>query len=143
MSLLQRKMDLKGRCYSDYPMMRRSIALALMMLFGWTLVAPLLAADAGANLPACCRKNGKHHCIMNVMGQPGAKQSGPTTVAAKCPFCPLNACTAHSPTYKPVAAQAFPTRTIFHPARAPLTENSSQSSFLRGHPKRGPPTPLV
>jgi hypothetical protein len=123
--------------------MRRAIAISLMMLFSWTLIAPLFAADAGANLPACCRRNGKHHCMMSRMRQQTANRKGFAAVSEKCPCRPASACAAHSPTYKPEAAGAFHAEAAFHPARAPRTEVYSQISFLRSHPKRGPPTPLA
>jgi hypothetical protein len=71
--------------------MRRAIAISLMMLFSWTLIAPFFAPDVQASLPACCRKNGKHHCAMRIMGLLAGNQRGFTTVAEKCPRCPLNA----------------------------------------------------
>jgi hypothetical protein len=61
--------------------MRRAIAISLMMLFSWTLIAPFYARDSGANLPACCRKNGKHHCAMHTIDQLAGNQRGVTTVA--------------------------------------------------------------
>jgi hypothetical protein len=44
--------------------MRRTIALALTMIFSWMLIGPAFGPDADANLPPCCRRNGKHHCMM-------------------------------------------------------------------------------
>jgi hypothetical protein len=125
--------------------MRRAVAISLMMLFSWTLIAPLVAQDSEANLPACCRRNGKHHCTcrMHRMGQLTGNQKGFTTVLEKCPYCPVSACTVYSPTFKPEAAAAFYDKTVFHTARAPRTESRSLILFLRNHPKRGPPTPLA
>ena len=65
--------------------MRRAIAISLMMLFSWTLMAPLFVPDADASLPACCRRNGKHHCNMARMSGQADGQRGFTTVAEKCP----------------------------------------------------------
>jgi hypothetical protein len=125
--------------------MRRAVAISLMMLFSWTLIAPLAAADSEANLPACCRRNGKHHCAcrMRRTGQRSGNQKGFTTVAEKCPCCPASASTVYSPTYKPEASKRFYAVVVFHPARAPQSEVRSRISFLSNHPKRGPPTPLA
>jgi hypothetical protein len=46
--------------------MRRAITISLMMLSSWTLIAPPFAPDADANLSACCRRNGTHHCMMRM-----------------------------------------------------------------------------
>jgi len=122
--------------------MRRAIAISLMMLFSWTLIAPLVPADAEANLPPCCRANGKHHCMCRMRHRFG-NQKGLATVTEKCPCSPAGACAAASSTYKPEAAGTFHADSIFHCAPVPQTESQSRIPFLRGHPKRGPPTPLA
>jgi len=123
--------------------MRRTIALALVLIFGWTLTAPLLASDAEANLPACCRRGGKHHCMMPGMGQQSGKQSGVASIAAKCPCCPAIACTAYSPIFKPEAAHAFDAYAASHHSCAPQSEDHFGNLSLRGHQKRGPPAPFA
>ena|SRR5579863_849199 len=44
--------------------MRRALSILFVVLFG---LAPLAAAFDGddASLPACCRRNGTHHCVMS------------------------------------------------------------------------------
>jgi hypothetical protein len=126
--------------------MRRAVAISLMMLFSWTLIAPLLALDVEANHCACCCcKNGKHGCMCrrHRKGQDSGSEKGFTAVSAKCPCSPANACTVYSPAYKPEAVKRFFAAAVFHPARAPQSEAYSRSSFLRSHPKRGPPAPLA
>jgi hypothetical protein len=123
--------------------MRRAIAISLMMLFSWTLIAPLLPANAEANLPACCRKNGNCHCGMCRRGHRSGTRKGLTSVTEKCPCRPASACAIQSPTYKPEAGEWFYAEVVRHPARAPRTEAFARISFLRGHPKRGPPSPFA
>jgi hypothetical protein len=123
--------------------MRRAIAISLMILFSWTLIAPFLARDSDANLPACCRRSGKHHCAMRMMSQLADNQRGFTTVREKCPYCPLSISSIKSPAYKSVAAGAFYAEFVSHPALAPQTEAHYRISSLRSHQKRGPPTPLA
>jgi hypothetical protein len=125
-----------------YLSMRRAIAISLMMLFSWTLIAPLLPVDAEANLPPCCRANGKHHCMCRMRHRLG-NQKGLVTITEKCPCCPASASTPASPTYKPEAAAAHHAEAVFLPALAPRTETHPSIEFLRSHPKRGPPTPLA
>jgi hypothetical protein len=122
---------------------RRAIAFSLMVLFSLTLIAPLFAPDADANLPACCRRNGKHHCMMRMMERTAGNQRGFTTITEKCPCGPASACAVHSPTYKPKAREEFYAEVVRHPARAPQTEALYRISFLRSRQKRGPPTPLA
>jgi hypothetical protein len=123
--------------------MRRAVAHSLLMIFGWMLIAPLFAPDADAGLPACCRRNGKHHCIMSRMGQTGGNEKGFTSVSEKCPCLPAITGAVHAAKYMPVSGQRFYAEVTFLPAYAPQTSPSFGISFLRGHQKRGPPSPLV
>jgi hypothetical protein len=123
--------------------MRRAVAHTLLMIFSWMLIAPLFAWDADAGLPACCRRNGKHHCTMSRMGQAGGNEKGFTSVSEKCPCLPAITCAVHAAKYMPVAGQRFYAEVTFHPVYAPQTSARFGISFLRGHQKRGPPSLLV
>ncbi|MGA3264756.1 MAG: hypothetical protein ABSC47_12010 [Terracidiphilus sp.] len=123
--------------------MRRIIALALTMIFSCMLIAPLFGPDADANLPPCCRRNGKHHCMMRAMERLSGKRKGFSSVSEKCPCLPASTCAVYSPTYDSKAAQQFCAEVVRHPACVAQTETRYQLCFLRGHPKRGPPSPLA
>jgi hypothetical protein len=123
--------------------MRRTIALALLMMFSLPLIAPVFGPDADANLPPCCRRNGKHHCMMRMMQRLGNNEKGFTSVAEKCPCFPTSACTIHSPTYKPEAGSQFYAEVVRHPSCAPRAEALCRVFLLRSHQKRGPPSPLA
>ena len=123
--------------------MRRAIAHSLLMIFSWMLIAPLLAPDAGANLPACCRRNGKHHCMMGGMEQSGGKEAGFSTVHKKCPCLPQSTGAVHAAEFVHKTGEQFYAEAAFHPAYAPQTDARSRLSLLRGHQKRGPPSPLA
>jgi hypothetical protein len=119
--------------------MRRAIALTLLALFSWMLMAPLFAPDAEAALPPCCRRHGKHHCMMQrllaMSGQPG----GPAAVQERCPCQPSGGGAVQSRMYAAVAARRLQTG-LAQPARLPeRRETPHQSFFIRNHPKRGPP----
>jgi len=110
------------------------------MLFSWMLIAPLLAHDADSNLPACCRRNGKHHCMMQKMQRPGSKETGFASVSEKCPCFPASTCAAHSTKCKAEAHKQFYAYVVSYPARSTRTEAHSRISSLRSHQRRGPPT---
>jgi hypothetical protein len=122
--------------------MRRTIALALTMIFSWMLIAPAFGPDADANLPPCCRRNGKHHCMMR-MEQLSGKGKGFTAVSEKCPCQPTSTCAVHSPIVHPKTRQQFESEVSRQPARPALSMALYRNCFLRGHPKRGPPFPLA
>jgi hypothetical protein len=62
--------------------MRRLLASLLLVLISLSLVSPVLASAAKSDVPACCLRNGKHHCEMgaelSTHGKPGLR--------ASCPF---------------------------------------------------------
>ncbi len=123
--------------------MRRAIAHSLLVTFSLLLIAPLFAPDAEANLPACCRRAGKHHCIMGAMQLPGSKDTGLTSISQKCPCLPESTGAIHSAKYMPEAGQRYYAEVVFHPGYAPQTSARSRMSLLRSHQRRGPPSPLV
>ncbi|MGA9062724.1 MAG: hypothetical protein WB341_13785 [Terracidiphilus sp.] len=123
--------------------MRRTIALALVMIFGWTPIAPVFGPDADANLPPCCRRHGKHHCMMRMMEQLGGNRPDFTSVTEKCPYWPVSTCAVHSVIYKPPEGQTFCAGGARRAASATRPEARPRLFFLRGNPKRGPPIPLA
>jgi hypothetical protein len=122
--------------------MRRTIALALTMIFSWMLIAPAFGSDAGAKLPPCCRRNGKHHCMMR-MEQFSGKRKGFTEVSEKCPCLPASTCAVYSPIFHPKIKQQFDAEVTRRPVHPALSEAFYRVFFLRGNPKRGPPSPLA
>jgi hypothetical protein len=122
--------------------MRRGIALALTMIFSWLLMAPLYSPDADASLPACCRRHGKHHCMMR-MSEPPTGGPGLASVSEKCPYMPASTGAVYSAKFNPESSQQFFAEVVCHPAFAPQTQARFRLSFLRSHQKRGPPTLLV
>jgi len=122
--------------------MRRAIAHSLLMIFSLTLIAPLLVPDAEASLPACCRRNGKHHCMMRGMHQSASKEAGLASVHEKCPCLPQSTGAVHTVKFMPAAGQRFYAEVVFQPAWAPQAEARSRISSSRSHQKRGPPSPL-
>ena len=123
--------------------MRRTIALALMMMFSLTLIAPLFGPDADANLPPCCRRNGKHHCMMRMVQRLSDNQKAFTSVSEKCPCFPVSTCAVHSPTCKPEAGKQYYAEVVRHPSCGSQTKALCRISLLRSHQKRGPPAPLA
>jgi hypothetical protein len=80
--------------------MRRLAASLLLVLLCVGLALPmLLARDAG--VPACCRRNGKHHCVMLPQGD------GFRTSAANCPYRRFTALTSHSTPLRTVTNHLF------------------------------------
>ena len=117
--------------------MRRLLAILLLAAFGLPTAAPLLAQgqDLDSNLPACCRRNGAHHCALGM----AAQNNNAPTVSGRCPAFPQQIAVA---TLIPVAF--LPTQPSI---KLPITTQSAVAhaetqrhlSRERTHHTRGPP----
>jgi len=123
--------------------MRRVASAFLLLAFSLPLVAPALAsAPDESQLPACCRRNGKHHCAMSMAM--GSVSSRYRTVSEKCPFSPY----AHAPLMVPHAFASSAPPTAIGPAAGPSAivreaESGYRISADRARHKRGPPLSLA
>jgi len=118
--------------------MRRILALLLLAVFGLPTVAPLLAMgqDIDAHLPACCRRNGAHHCMMNT-----DQQSNTPAFSARCPNFPRPTMTAPAGTFAAIATPSLLAFTDISTLAAPQrAETQRRISRERSRHKRGPPT---
>ncbi|MBW4026938.1 MAG: hypothetical protein HIU93_06005 [Acidobacteria bacterium] len=122
--------------------MERILSWALLLLFGLMPAAPLFASTpTEASLPACCRRNGNHHCAMSMAGGAAAATSGRTIakVPERCPCLPKSTAPASSSSLS--QPTAFRQTVSLH-----IQQNSPQQaearyrlSFSRTRQKRGPP----
>jgi hypothetical protein len=129
----------------NYRSMRRIVAVLMLVVFGSFLSAPLLAAssDPQSSLPACCRRDGQHHCMMGMM----QSQTGSTlaSVGSHCPFFPQPgvAIDVQPHAIEPAPAGVFYAALQSHPAVHAQTEAQGRISLDRSHQKRGPPARLL
>lgn len=108
------------------------------MLFGLPFALPLFGANAAeAQLPVCCRRNGKHHCEMAREVAPRKVSLG--TVGEKCPYSIAPPATVVLPPYAPPASASIFAGIARHPAVAAQVEAQFRISFDRARQKRGPP----
>ena len=93
-------------------------------------------------LPACCRRDGKHHCAMMDTAK-GNTASDEPNMKALPPLCPFRSEARSMPvvaSYLPEAAAAFFSEVQSHPAIHPQTHVTFRVSEQRTHQKRGPPS---
>jgi hypothetical protein len=119
--------------------MRRALAILLLALFSFPLITPaLFASDEDSNLPACCRRGGKHHCAM--MAMQSESPSGPAAQAARCSSFPAASEIPGRPAVSlPAVFQAIFAGLLSHPASCPQAEALCRISYSRAGQKRGPP----
>lgn len=125
---------------------RNTVAILLLFAFCPLWSAPLFAAssDSVSNLPACCRRNGKHHCMMRMMRerelsrQPGRHLSAPFE---KCPFFPKGLLPAKTQGHVValLLGGMFCAGLLRHPACTAQVETQYRISFDHSRQKRGPP----
>src|ERR1035441_10188221 len=104
---------------------QKCIALLILALFGGFYAVPLLQAastDPEAGLPACCRRNGNHHCASMGLSLKSIASDAPQFRAAPqhCPFYP-QASTAPVVRFHAslVSSAAFFAQVVSHPAVQP------------------------
>jgi len=122
-------------------MLRRMLAITLLIAFGSPLVLPLFAAtaDPQASLPACCRRHGKHHCTMLMPGIP----SGPAFQAPPCPSYPTAATPVRIATVSLTTPLQASVEELRNPAPLVATTSSAYTSITSANLKRGPPANLA
>jgi hypothetical protein len=122
---------------------RRIPAFALLAVIGFSLIAPGVLLDAKSDLPACCRRNGAHHCTGNM--DEAASNSGMSVQAIRqtCPSFPVAmAAPASANLALPRPSAAVFAALLSHPSIQFQTEACYRVSFSRSHQKRGPPAIL-
>jgi hypothetical protein len=117
--------------------MRRFLATLLAVLFSFLLIMPAWAASIKPDLPACCRKEGKHRCAMQAAGH--ASESAVVAVSDKCPFFPQTSLAPHHEINAITQAAAIFAGWMSHPGGSPQIEAVYRISLQRSHQKRGPP----
>jgi hypothetical protein len=125
--------------------MRRVPAILLVFLFSFSLIGPALFVDAESNLPACCRRDGRHHCGMTDRDVAGTPSSGVAVDAlrAKCPFFPNSGAVVPEAGPALLAASQMAGVSIASQIAGPAqAEAGYRISFDRSHHKRGPPSLL-
>ena len=126
--------------------LRRLVSITLLALLGLPFALPLLALSARseANLPACCRRNGKHHCMMSMAERARQASRVPHagTPPEKCPCCPAAIVATASGAFTASTAQAIFAGVSSPSANITQTESKLRISLSRSRQKRGPPDSL-
>ena len=120
--------------------MRRAPAVLLIGLFSLWLISPaLIASSEESNLPACCRRDGRHHCAMDTVR---SDSSGPAMQGTRCSFFPVAQAVCTNPIVSLLAGISLVTldNLASQPACHSQIESLYRSSFNRSDQKRGPPT---
>ena len=134
-----------GRFLSIGWLLRRLLSLLLLATLGAPLWASMLALGQSADslLPACCRRDGKHHCAMSSMGlaqMAGSQSPQWRSPQERCPYCPGSIAAGHHHEVGSTArADEVFVSGFAHPQGRPQTESKRRISEAGSRRKRGPP----
>src|SRR5579859_3587811 len=112
--------------------MRRALSAFFVVLLGLAPLAFVFSASADANLPACCRRHGAHHCAM--FGAAAAANehslSGGSvfTAPSHCPLFPWHGSAAPAPIFA-LTANSFAFSIHAQPAHLIFPPHSGASSI--------------
>lgn len=124
--------------------MRRAPAALLLLLLSYPLIAPLFASGPDeSQLPACCRRNGKHHCAMYMAMGLSYVPPRFVVVSEKCPYSPFT----HAQLMLPHVFFRQATSIVDRPASLADIVSEAEAGYRistdRARPKRGPPATLA
>jgi hypothetical protein len=123
--------------------MRRVLSLVLLLVFGLPVVAPAFGSEANAqtNLPACCRRDGAHHCTKTPEQLEALRHGNQfNAVGSKCPYCPSTPVSAHFELFTVQATHATSLNPDTHPASFRQAEAWARVALAGARQKRGPPS---
>lgn len=125
-------------------LLRRLLAITLLVVFSLPLASPLFALNRKSedNLPACCRRNGKHHCMAAAAAMTDqAKSNAPQFLSQpeRCPYLPCITSSVRSNWATPPLNEMIFAGLVSHPAAIAQTQSKWRISRDRSRQKRGPP----
>jgi hypothetical protein len=83
---------------------RRGFSILLVLIFSLGPLSAVTSASEEASLPACCRRNGAHHCVMAMDGMAAAMVVPPgappiAKAPSHCPYYPQHATIRNTPVH--------------------------------------------
>ena len=113
--------------------------MLLLVLFSVSLIGPAVLAGPETRLPECCRRLGKHHCVL---ASPQEQSAGASlrSFQDRCPYFPAGPVVpAHQYSSLSKARQMVPNSLLVYHSRQAPAEFRSEAPSGRSHQKRGPP----
>jgi hypothetical protein len=119
-----------------------SIAVLLAVIAPSFLIFADLNSSQPAKLPACCRRDGNHHCAMMATAVEPASETQAKSLPPVCPFRSQASLVAFGMAYVPASSSGYFAGLESHPAIHAQTFAALRVSEMRSHQKRGPPVLL-
>jgi hypothetical protein len=125
--------------------MRRFLATFLLVIYSSFMGAPLLASSfhTDSTVPACCRRDGKHQCLMQTSAPTFSSATAVFNTRERCPSFPKAITSAQNQQNALAAGARFYADLVSHPACTLQTEARYRIASDRSRHKRGPPVSLL
>ena len=127
--------------------MRRAVSLLLILFFGLGPLTATLQAQDDSRLPACCRRNGAHHCAMSdamIAAMVRALAGKPVIGApAHCPCYPGHNHATVASFYALAPRKSDLPALLQELHNSVFAGNTPRLVPTRTHSGRGPPTWLI
>lgn len=120
-----------------------SIAVLFAVLAPSFLIFADLTSSNEAKVPACCRRDGKHHCAMMAAAMEPSSETQLKADPPACPFRSQASTVAFAVAHLPAAAAVHFAGLESHPANHEQTHAAMRISEVRSHQKRGPPASVL
>jgi hypothetical protein len=124
-------------------LLRRLFSILLLAGLGLLVVSPLFALGTteASRLPACCRRDGKHHCVASMADRGNLTQHGTQfgVPAEKCPYCPSALAVTHKELLALPTGDAIFASLVGHPSGVAQTKSMRPISRDHSRQERGPP----
>jgi len=120
--------------------MRRIVANLVLSVMAWSFVAPAAIGVTGTGAPACCRRNGKHHCASGTSGTTGMWTDDLPGFQANSTDCPYRSQIATpSGTARPQSPEASTLQQLSASFVAAVDCLFFESRLTTCNSQRGPP----
>jgi hypothetical protein len=127
--------------------LRKLLSILLLAFLGLPLASPLFAmgTDADAGVPACCRRDGKHRCHLEVKRNAQSPEEGLklSALPERCPYSPSMVANGHTNPVAGVASASIFASVVSHPTGQAQAESKRRISRGSSRQKRGPPTLIL
>jgi hypothetical protein len=122
---------------------RRFLSFVLLLAFGLPVVSPALGQTgvAYSNLPACCRRDGAHKCVMSPEQIEKLLHGDQfNAVHGKCPCCPTAPVSLHHEVLALHSGGGHLPAAVSQPAKFRQIEAWARVALAGARHKRGPPS---
>jgi hypothetical protein len=122
--------------------MRRAIAIILAIVFSSLLILPAFGGSSESGLRSCCKKNGRHHCLMGKTGSLASANSV-EAVSAKCRYFSQSSLAAHVEIFTPVIDRSGHINIVRRSVVMTQMAMGYRPFQHRSNHERGPPPSLL